>query len=231
MTTVLITGANRGLGLEFTRQYAAQGYQVLACCRAPAQAEQLNALIAQYPQQISSYALDVTSEPAILALAKQLGDQPIDILLNNAGVLGDDCATLGEMTQAAWLKVLTINTIAPALLIQALQDNVAASQLKTIVGISSRVASIDDNGSGNMYSYRTSKAALNQILKSVHNNLGERGVKTVALHPGWVQTDMGGEKATYTAQESIAGMIAVIDQLTPEQSGGFFDFNGNAIPW
>lgn len=205
MFTVLITGANRGLGLEFVQQYLAKGWNVLAACRAP--------------------------EQDINQLGKQLKDRPIDHLILNAGVLGEDCATLGEMTQSKWLEVLNINTVAPALLIQALRENVAGSKLKTIVGISSRVASIGDNSSGNMYSYRTSKAALNQILVSAARNLAEQGVKTLAVHPGWVQTNMGGKDATYTPKESVAGIINVTESLTLEGSGSFRVFDGSNIEW
>ncbi|WP_114766803.1 SDR family oxidoreductase [Vibrio rhodolitus] len=230
MSTVLITGANRGLGLEFVRQYAEKGWHVLAACRSPEQADKLNQLIAEN-QQIKSLKLDVAVESDINGLTEQLQGQPIDHLVLNAGVLGEDCAKLGEMTQAKWLEVLTINTVAPALLIQALQNNVAASEYKTIIGISTRVASLGDNSSGNMYSYRTSKVALNQILVSAAQNLRDKQVKTLAIHPGWVQTDMGGENALYTPQESVAGIIEVAESLTLEQSGSFRVFDGSTVEW
>ncbi|MBY5948894.1 SDR family oxidoreductase [Photobacterium rosenbergii] len=230
MSTVLITGANRGLGLEFVRQYTKKGWQVLAACRSPERATELNEL-AKQQTGIELLALDVTKESDINALAQQLNGQAIDHLVLNAGVLGDDCATLGGMTQAKWLEVLTINTVAPALLIQSLRDNVAASEHKTIIGISTRVASIGDNSSGNMYSYRTSKAALNQILVSAAQNLREQEVKTLAIHPGWVQTDMGGEKATFTPAQSVSGIINVAEKLTLEESGSFRVFDGTSIEW
>ncbi|ELV8722634.1 SDR family oxidoreductase [Vibrio harveyi] len=230
MSTVLITGANRGLGLEFVRQYANKGWYVLAACRAPESANALNEL-AKNNDNIEPLTLDVTKESDINGLADSLNGRPIDHLILNAGVLGDDCAKLGEMTQTKWLKVLTINTVAPALLIQALQDNVAASELKTIVGISTRVASLGDNSSGNMYSYRTSKAALNQILVSAAQNLREKKVKTLAIHPGWVQTDMGGKDATFTAEQSVSGIINVASNLTLEESGSFRVFDGSMIEW
>lgn len=229
MSTVLITGANRGLGLEFVRQYLAKGWHVLAACRSPQTASDLVELSAN--GDLKLLKLDVTSEQDINQLGQQLQGQAIDHLILNAGVLGEDCATLGEMTQAKWLEVLNINTVAPALLIQVLRNNVAASEHKTIVGISSRVGSIGDNGSGNMYSYRTSKAALNQILVSAARNLAEQGVKTLAVHPGWVQTDMGGKEATYTAEESVAGIINVTESLTIEQSGSFRVFDGSSVEW
>ncbi|MDV5170118.1 SDR family oxidoreductase [Photobacterium rosenbergii] len=230
MSTVLITGSNRGLGLEFVRQYTDKGWQVLAACRSPERAIELSELAKQHPS-IELLTLDVTKESDIHALAQQLNGRAIDHLVLNAGVLGDDCATLGEMTQSKWLGVLTINTVAPALLIQALRENVAASQHKTIIGISTRVASIGDNTSGNMYSYRTSKAALNQILVSAAQNLREQEVKTLAIHPGWVQTDMGGEKATFTPEQSVSGIISVAENLTLEESGSFRVFDGSSIEW
>ncbi len=230
MATVLITGANRGLGLEFVCQYADKGWQVLAACRSPETAMELQAL-ADQGASIELLTLDVTDESDINKLAEQLNGRAIDHLILNAGVLGEDCATLGEMTQARWLEVLNVNTVAPALLIQALRENVAASEHKTIVGISTRVASLSDNSSGNMYSYRTSKAALNQILVSAAQNLREQQVKTLAIHPGWVQTDMGGEKATFTPQESVAGIIKVAQSMTLEDSGSFRVFDGSSIDW
>ncbi|MGI2030217.1 SDR family oxidoreductase [Endozoicomonas acroporae] len=230
MSVVLITGANRGLGLEFVRQYASKGWQVLATCRSPQSASALNELATAHAT-VQVLPLDVTKEADINALATSLNGQAIDHLILNAGVLGADCATLGEMTQAKWLEVLTINTVAPALLIQALQDNVAASEHKTIVGISTRVASLGDNSSGNMYSYRASKAALNQILVSAAQNLRNQQVKTLAIHPGWVQTDMGGKDATFPAEQSVAGIIKVTENLTLEESGSFRVFDGSSIEW
>ncbi|GAL32246.1 short-chain dehydrogenase/reductase SDR [Vibrio maritimus] len=230
MATVLVTGANRGLGLEFVRQYANKGWTVLAACRSPEQATELNAL-ATDNEFIELLRLDVTNESDINRLSETLQGRAIDHLMLNAGVLGDDCATLGQMTQAKWLQVLSVNTVAPALLIQALSENVAASEHKTIIGISTRVASLSDNSSGNMYSYRASKVALNQILVSAAKNLESQGVKTLAIHPGWIQTDMGGENATFTVEESALGIISVAESLTLEQSGTFRVFDGASIEW
>lgn len=230
MSTVLITGANRGLGLEFVKQYLKKGWKVLASCRSPEAANDLEFLRSQ-GADIELLTLDVTKESDIDTLAVELQDIAIDHLILNAGVLGDKCATLGEMTQSKWLTVLTVNTISPALLIQALYKNVAASEHKTIVGISTRVASIGDNGSGNMYSYRASKAALNQILVSAAQNLRELDVKTVAIHPGWVQTDMGGKDATFTAEQSVSGIIRIAENMELENSGSFRAFDGSTIEW
>lgn len=230
MATVLITGANRGLGLEFVRQYSNKGWTVLAACRSPEKATELKEMSEQ-KGSIELIQLDVTNESDINQLGDALKGRPIDHLMLNAGVLGDDCATLGQMTQESWLEVLSVNTVAPALLIQALSDNVAESEHKTIVGISTRVASLSDNSSGNMYSYRASKVALNQILVSAAKNLEAQGVKTLAIHPGWIQTDMGGDNATFTAEESALGIISVAESLTLEQSGTFRVFDGSTIEW
>lgn len=230
MATVLITGANRGLGLEFVRQYSNKGWTILAACRSPETATELKEM-SEHKGSIELIQLDVTNESDINQLGEALKGRPIDHLMLNAGVLGDDCATLGQMTQASWLQVLSVNTVAPALLIQALSDNVAASEHKTIVGISTRVASLTDNSSGNMYSYRASKVALNQILVSAAKNLEAQGVKTLAIHPGWIQTDMGGDNATFTAEESALGIISVSESLTLEQSGTFRVFDGSTIEW
>ena len=229
MSTVLITGANRGLGLEFVQQYLNKGWDVIATCRSPESAKTLVEL--SHTANVELMKLDVTTEEDIIQLGKSLEGRAIDHLILNAGVLGENCSTLGEMTQSKWLEVLNVNTVAPALIIQALRNNVASSELKTIVGISSRVASIGDNGSGNMYSYRTSKAALNQILVSAARNLAEYGVKTLAVHPGWVQTDMGGADATFTPQESVSGIIAVAESLPFEESGSFKVFDGSEVEW
>ncbi|WP_234496878.1 SDR family oxidoreductase [Vibrio maritimus] len=230
MATVLITGANRGLGLEFVRQYSNKDWTILAACRSPETATELKEM-SEHKGSIELIQLDVTNESDINQLGEALKGRPIDHLMLNAGVLGDDCATLGQMTQASWLQVLSVNTVAPALLIQALSDNVAASEHKTIVGISTRVASLSDNSSGNMYSYRASKVALNQILVSAAKNLEAQGVKTLAIHPGWIQTDMGGDNATFTAEESALGIISVAESLTLEQSGTFRVFDGSTIEW
>ncbi|WP_261817743.1 SDR family oxidoreductase [Vibrio gallicus] len=229
MSVALITGANRGLGLEFVQQYLSKGWRVLAACRDPENATSLNKLAQNGNVEILQ--LDVTDETSINQLGAVLTGQAIDHLVLNAGVLGTECSTLGNMTQVNWLEVLNINTVAPALLIQMLYNNVASSEHKTIVGISSRVASIGDNGSGNMYSYRTSKAALNQILVSAARNLSQYGIKTLAVHPGWVKTDMGGEDATFTPQQSVSGIIHQAQSLTLEQSGSFKVFDGSNIEW
>lgn len=230
MKTVFITGANRGLGLELTRQYAERNWKVIAACRDIKAAEKLTILTKNHTN-IHLHALDVSNESQILALQNEFKGQPIDLLIHNAGVSGEGCENLGEMNQTDWVEVLKINAIAPLLITQALLDNLLASQDKTIVGITSILASIDDNRSGGRYSYRASKAALNQIIKSLACELSGKGIKTMAIHPGWVQTDMGGKNGKVSIKDSVSGMLKVIDRLDISHSGSFFVYDGTKLPW
>ncbi|MCL1093698.1 SDR family oxidoreductase [Shewanella kaireitica] len=230
MKTVFITGANRGLGLELAKQYAQRNYKVIACCRDIDSAHELTLLEQQY-STIRPYALDVSNETDILALTEVFKAQPIDVLIHNAGVSGEGCDNLSNMDQQGWLDVLKVNTIAPMLITQALLNSILVGQDKTIIGMTSILASIDDNRSGGRYSYRASKAALNQIIKSLACELSDSGVKTMAIHPGWVQTDMGGKDGKLTVQASVKGMLNVIDNLKAKHSGSFFVYDGTQLPW
>ena len=228
--TILITGANRGLGLEFARQYAADGWQVIACCRKPDGADALNAL-ADGNSAIEVHALDVTDGEQLKALAASLRGRPIDLLLSNAGIYGPRGANFGNVPAADWLQVFEVNSVAPLMLAQAFVDHVAAGAGKLIAVVSSKMGSIDDNGSGGSYIYRSSKTAVNQVVKSLSIDLAERGITVVTLHPGWVQTDMGGANAEITVEQSIAGMKAVLDNAGPDHSGKFIEHDGSTIPW
>jgi len=228
--TILITGANRGIGLEFTEQFAEDGWQVLACCRNPVDARQLQALGERYPA-IELHALDVTNYQQMAALADQLGNRPIDILLSNAGIFGSKGVALGEIDAQEWRQVLEVNTIAPLMLVQTFVDQVAASQQKLIAVISSKVGSIADNSSGGNYIYRSSKTAVNQVVKNLSIELADRGISAVCLHPGWVKTDMGGPNAEISTDESVAGLKSILQSAGPAQSGLFTEYNGNSIPW
>ncbi|HXQ41618.1 MAG TPA: SDR family oxidoreductase [Candidatus Udaeobacter sp.] len=223
MATVLVTGANRGLGLEFARQYAADGWTVIACCREPAKAKELNKLTGA----IAVEALDVGEDAQIAALAKRLKGRSIDLLINNAGVYGPRSGT----ETGAWLDVFRVNSIAPHHLAHALADNVARSELKRIVSVSSAMGSIGENGSAGDYIYRSSKAALNMAMKGLANELKDRGVIVAILSPGWVKTDMGGRGAPLEAADSIASLRKVIARLKLKDSGKFFSHDGKPIPW
>ena len=227
MPTVLITGANRGLGLEFVRQYAARGWAVLACCRALAEALELAAVRGN----VEVHALDVRDLDAIASLARTLAGRPIDILLNNAGVYGPQKMTLGRIDYDAWKEVLLVNTLAPARLAECFIENIATSDRKLIACISSKMGSIAANAEGRHYLYRSSKAALNAVVKSLSIDLRERGMSVVTLHPGWVRTDMGGAEADLEIPTSVTGIIGVLDRVKLADSGKFFDYDGSEIPW
>ena len=228
--TILITGSNRGIGLELVHQYAAQGWQVLACCRHPDQATALNRLRDTFPG-ITLHMLDVAQQDQVQKLAARLQDCPIDILFNNAGIYGPDDAVFGNTDEARWLECLHVNVIAQMKMMEAFVTRVAASQHKLIAAMSSKMGSMADNGSGGSYIYRSSKAALNAVMKSAAIDLAPRGVKVAILHPGWVQTDMGGPNAEITVTESVGRIREILATITPENSGTFFDIDGSVIPW
>jgi len=229
--SILVTGANRGIGLEAVRYYANQGWRVFAGCRSPENAHALNKMVHQFNDQINVIPLDVTRQKHITALAATLANQPIDILLNNAGVYGPTDTIFGNTQPDAWLETFRINTIAPLKIIEALIDNLSNSQDKTIVTITSKMGSIEDNGSGGSYIYRSSKAALNAVLKSTAIDLAPKGIKVLIIHPGWVKTDMGGPNAEISTEQSIRGISRVIDSTTIKDSGTFFEYDGSLVPW
>lgn len=229
-STILITGANRGIGMELTRQFTEDGWQVLACCRSPEDAADLKALATKYPT-VEIFPLDVTDYDRLVALSSQLQDRPIDILLSNAGIYGPREMAFGEVDAKAWRKVLEVNTIAPLMLAQAFVEQVAVSRQKLIAVISSKMGSIADNSSGGSYIYRTSKTAVNQVVKSIANDVGGRGISAISLHPGWVKTDMGGSNAEIDPNESVLGLKQVLMAAGLKQSGNFFNFDGSRIPW
>lgn len=226
MPTVMITGSNRGIGLEFVRQYAGEGWRVLATCRTPRNAKELSAIAGD----VTVHALDVADDYQVAALAKTLVDEPIDILINNAGVNVEE-DSFGRTPANDWLELLRVNTIAPLHVAEQFIGHLEKGQRRLIVNISSRMGSIADNSGGGSYIYRSSKAALNMVAKSMAQDLKPRRMTVVVFHPGWVKTDMGGRNATVTPKASVAGMRAKIAQLTPADSGRFFNYDGQPIPW
>ena len=227
---ILITGANRGIGLELTEQFAQDGWQVLACCRNPADAGQLQALTKR-DLAIEVYALDVTNYEQMATLSDQLASRAIDILLSNAGIYGSKGVGFGEVDAEEWRKVLEVNTIAPLMLVQTFIEQVAASQQKLVAVISSKVGSIADNSSGGSYVYRSSKTAVNQVVKSLSIDLADRDITVISLHPGWVKTDMGGSNAEISTDTSVSGLKNILLSAGLAQSGQFIEFNGSSIPW
>ena len=225
---VLITGANRGLGLEFTKQYAADGWNVLACCRQPQSAMQLQALAHTHPN-INIVSLDVADFAQIDALALQLKDASIDVLINNAGVYPS--SSFGDVDYSEWAQGFKINSMAPLKMAEAFVQQITRSQLKKIATITSKMGSIDDNTSGESYSYRSSKCAVNMVMKSLSIDLKPYGISTITLHPGWVQTDMGGSNGLINAQTSVTGLREQIANLNMDNTGKFMAYDGKAINW
>jgi NAD(P)-dependent dehydrogenase (short-subunit alcohol dehydrogenase family) len=231
MPSTLITGANRGIGLEFARQYFADGWQVYAACRDPSSATELRRLANPSDQKLQIMALDVTDATSIKAAATELDGQAIDLLLNNAGVMGPRGQTIGNIDYDAWAKVLDANTMGPMRVSEAFVDQVARSARKLIVTLTSGMGSLADNTSGGSIAYRSSKAAVNMVMRSLAIDLAPRGITCVVVNPGWVQTDMGGLHARITPAESVTKLRRLIDTLRPAQSGKFFNYDGREYPW
>jgi NAD(P)-dependent dehydrogenase (short-subunit alcohol dehydrogenase family) len=225
MPTVFITGANRGIGLEFARQYAADGWRVLATARDPQGATELNAL----PGDVTIRPLDLDSDFFEIDWNGVLGTDPVDVFISNAGVMGPQ--RIDTIDDAAeWVNMLAVNTVAPVVLAKAALPLVAAAGGK-LIAITSKMGSIGDNGSGGYIAYRSSKAALNAAWRSLAIDVKPQGVSAAVLHPGWVQTRMGGTQAPLSPEESVAGMRRVIEGLGPDRTGGFYDHDGTPIPW
>ena len=222
--TILITGANRGLGLALAQHYQAANWRVLPTCRRPQDAHALQNI------GLEPLPLNVSDEASIKSLSKMLEGQSVDILFSNAGIFGPRGLGVGTLTSDVWLEVMRVNAVAPALVAQALVDNVAQSEEKLMAFVSSDLASLT-NTSGGETIYRSSKAALNMTVGTLAKDLAPRGVRTVALSPGWVRTDMGGPNASLSAEESVSGIKAVLDTLTWEQSGGFLKYDGTSLAW
>ena len=231
MATVLVTGANRGLGLEFCKQYASEGWRVLACCRMPQAAPELTSLIERYPL-VSMFALDVADFAQIERLAEQLQDTSIDVLINNAGVYGDSQEHgFGKLDYQSWTKTLTVNVQAPVKMAEAFLPHLKRGDRKLLVAISSLMGSMADNSSGGSIIYRSSKAALNAAMKTIAIDLKEQAVGVLIFHPGWVKTDMGGANAPLEAAESVAGMRQTISAFSLDHSGSFVKYDGTPLPW
>ena len=223
MPTVLITGANRGLGLEFARQYAADGWSVIGTCRDPDTAGELRAI-----DGVRIETLDVADRAAVARFGERLAGATLNLFIANAGVMGGGGA-MGPDYAEEWLETLAINAVAPVLLAYALKDRLARGA--KAVAITSKMGSIADNGSGGAYSYRSSKAALNAAWRSLALDWKGDGIAAAVLHPGWVRTRMGGPNGLIDPEESVAGMRRVIAGLGLEQTGGFFNYDGAPIPW
>lgn len=229
MPTALITGASRGIGHEFAGQLAAKGWLVHACGRERAAFHEI--------ENVTWHQLDVMDHAAIDALAKSLRHEPIDLLLNNAGVGPRTGGALGSIDYGLWRKVMEINAIGPIKMIEAFTDHVAASRTRLMVTISSELGTgehIDTHGlggSGQWIHYRSSKAALNIAQRSIDAALAERGIISLLLHPGWVATNLGGPHATLTPGKSVAAMLSIIENADASMHGKFIGYDGRPRGW
>jgi len=223
-STWVVTAANRGLGLEFARQLAGRGERVIATARDVDAATELATL------GLEVHGLDVADPASVERFADAIDGVPIDVLINNAGV-GVRSTSFDQLDFAEMESFFAVNTVGTLRVTRALLPGLRAGSARKIANITSRMGSIGDNSSGAAYSYRASKAALNMVTRSLAIDLRSDDIICAVLHPGWVQTDMGGSGAPTTVQESISGMLAVIDGLTAADSGEFFAFTGERVPW
>jgi NAD(P)-dependent dehydrogenase (short-subunit alcohol dehydrogenase family) len=239
MATALITGANRGIGLEFVRRLSLTGWRVLATCRSPEQAEALRRIAADSRQTVEVHLLDTADPQSIGALSAVLGDQAIDLLVCSAGVskmkqaliTGEAGQRIQDADDALWFEVYRTNAIGPLRVAAAFADRVAASERRLMAFLSTHMSSVAQNNSGAYYMYRASKAALNVIVKNLSIELAPRGITCIALHPGWVRTDMGGRNAEISPEESVSGMLRILLDPKLSKKAQFLDYRGETVPW
>jgi NAD(P)-dependent dehydrogenase (short-subunit alcohol dehydrogenase family) len=228
----VVTGANRGIGLELVRQLAARGDEVEACARNPADATELAALAGS---KVRIHRLDVTDPASVRALAAALGDSAIDVVFNVAGVYGGPRQSLRQMAEDLELGDVTrtfdVNATGPLRVAVALLPHVRRGTAKKLVHVTSGMGSITDNTSGGYYAYRMSKAALNMMSRSLAVDLRPEGITSIVINPGWVQTAMGGASAPTPVDESVRGILRAVDGATIADSGEFLNWKGNRYPW
>ncbi len=228
---ILVTGANRGIGLEMVRYGLDKGWRVFACCRHPQQADELLSLAGGSAGQASVHIADMLELATIQALSYELRNEAVDLLVNNAGVYGSKKNRFGAVDARDWLQTFQVNSIAPLKMVEAFVEQIGMSRQKKVICISSKMGSMSDNGYGNSYIYRSSKAALNAVVKSLSIDLKDRKIITVAMHPGWVKTDMGGPNAEISTTHCVERLFSIAQSLTLEDSGRFIDIDGSDIGW
>ncbi|MGB8323162.1 MAG: SDR family oxidoreductase [Candidatus Acidiferrum sp.] len=235
MATVLVTGSNRGLGLEFVRQYAADDWEVLGAAREPQKAKELKGLAEAY-KNISLHAVDIANEESVQDLADHLDGKPIDVLIHNAGTYPREGQTVGQIDYDGWREAFEVNLFGTFRVTEALLENVLASERKQIAAISTGMSSLRAVQSaglagGTAYQYRTSKTALNMGMSVLAKELGPRGASVVLFDPGWVKTDMGGPNAQLTPEQSISGMRKILVGDPKEIHGKFLGWDGAVRLW
>lgn len=232
METVLVTGSNRGLGLEWVRQYAQEGFRVYATCRHPSEAFELQELAARH-EQVSVHRMDVTMVDEIYAMTVELLEKPVDILVSNAGIYLEKYRDvgLGTLNYLDWIKTFEINALGPVRVVEAFAPNVAISHRRQVVVTSTHMASIADIAVPGAYYYRSTKAALNAVMEGLSHELQAKGIGLLILHPGHVKTRMGGGGTELMPPESVRGMRSLVDGFTMKDTGRFFRFDGVEMPW
>jgi len=231
MNSILVTGSNRGLGLEWVRQFADDQWRVFATCRYPSEATELNRLAAQYPN-IVVYRLDVTSHEDLYALRRELKAEPMDILLNNAGTyLEKGELSLGHINYEDWTRTLQVNTLGAVRVTEGFVGQLSRGHKRLVVVTSSHMGSITDIASPGSYYYRSSKAALNAAAISLSIELKSKNIGLLIVHPGAVRTRMGGPESLLDPQDSVKAMRVLLDRFTLSQSGKFLRYDGSEIPW
>ncbi|MBV1904826.1 MAG: SDR family oxidoreductase [Pseudomonadales bacterium] len=228
MANILITGANKGIGLQLTSQYASAGNKVFACCRSPESATELNELAKSNDVQIIK--VSIGDAVSVAEMASQLKGVPIDILINNAGTGGPKSQSVSNMDFEGWADTFNINAMAPLRILQALKENLSLPDTSKVVTITSQMGAISLDMTV-AYAYCASKAALNKVMKLAAIELAKENIQVCVIHPGWVQTDMGGPTADLTATDSAAGIINVVTQLNADNTGGFWKWNGETHAW
>lgn len=226
MKRVVISGANRGLGLEFVRQYAANDWHVLAGCRRPDEANDLH----QVKGKVTLFEMDVSREEGLHRMVEEIADDSLDLLINNAGQYGGN-QTWDGVDYAEWGRLMQINCFSALRVTRAAFPALSRSSQPMIANISSKMGSMEDNSSGGSYIYRSTKAAMNAVTVSLARDLKSANIRVLALHPGWVRTDMGGQGAPLDSCDSVSGMRETLAKASMKQSGLFLDFRGNHVPW
>ncbi len=228
MENVLITGANRGIGLELSRRFLDAGKRVIATCREPDEAIELSNLAESF--ELLVFQLEVTDAESVSRLRAELESETLDVLINNAGIMGGDRQSMDDMDYSAWLEAFEVNTLAPFRLITTLRDNLRRAANPRAVTLSSQMGSLNRKSKGS-HAYRSSKAAINKVMQVLSMELEADGIVACPVHPGWVRTDMGGSNADISAEESAEGLFKLIDNMTMEHTGRFWTWEAKEHPW
>ncbi|MEO1480834.1 MAG: SDR family oxidoreductase [Myxococcota bacterium] len=238
-TRTLITGAGRGLGLEFARQCLDRGDRVYAGVRRPDRADALHALAEAHPGRLFVFALDVTDPNSVEEARRAVSMETdwLDLLINNAGINSKSVedteknVRFGSLEAKGMVKMFEVNAVAPVLMVQAMTDLLERADHPRVLNVSSWLGSIEEKTSGGNYAYCASKAALNMLTRALAHDLAERGIITLAFNPGWVKTDMGGENAKLSPTQSVCGILATSDTVSLEDTGSFLQWDGSRHPW